>query len=341
MGINCKYRAPRFLSKAFFRSAGQGGCLALVLIAVWADAASREYRAALADSAWTSSSTPESCELSHVVGQYGTATVAQNNRGRRLLKLEPVQASDVLNDNSTLFLSAPEWKVPLADDPEIKIVVETDGLGGLSMAGPAVTAALEGLSEGNYANVRYSTSRRQVVTVSLSPVFFAPAYAEFVRCVSKLPPPRPTSAEAGFDDLRFKFDDYSLAASTRDTLDRLVEYLNRNTHIIRLRVSGHADDTGKEKHNRMLSQARADGVARYLTAKGIPKSRIVVRSFGESNPKSSNKTRLGRSVNRRVELEFVYGEIGENAPASVPEEAPVMEDRSGSSGEPVVDAEAS
>ncbi|KRC84563.1 putative lipoprotein YiaD precursor [compost metagenome] len=54
--------------------------------------------------------------------------------------------------------------------------------------------------------------------------------------------------------------------------------------------------------NLELSSARADDVARYLTAKGVPANSISAQGFGEARPVANNSTPEGRAKNRRVEI---------------------------------------
>ncbi|MDN8614373.1 OmpA/MotB family protein [Variovorax ginsengisoli] len=56
------------------------------------------------------------------------------------------------------------------------------------------------------------------------------------------------------------------------------------------------------KSNLELSSARADHVARFLTAKGVPPSYIAAQGFGDAHPAASNDTAQGRAKNRRVEI---------------------------------------
>src|SRR5258706_15403006 len=72
-------------------------------------------------------------------------------------------------------------------------------------------------------------------------------------------------------------------------------------------VSGFADATGSVARNRALSQRRADAVIRYLVENHqIPLRRIVTPyGFGETNPVADNKTREGRTENRRVEVKVL------------------------------------
>ena len=69
-------------------------------------------------------------------------------------------------------------------------------------------------------------------------------------------------------------------------------------------ITGHTDSSGLENWNRQLSLARAEAVAAYLDARGIAKERLVITGAGSSLPVADNATRYGRSINRRIEIQF-------------------------------------
>ena len=69
-------------------------------------------------------------------------------------------------------------------------------------------------------------------------------------------------------------------------------------------ITGHTDSTGNENWNRHLSLARAKAVAAYLDSRGIAGERLVVVGAGSSLPVADNATRYGRSINRRIEIQF-------------------------------------
>jgi len=69
-------------------------------------------------------------------------------------------------------------------------------------------------------------------------------------------------------------------------------------------ITGHTDSTGNENRNRQLSLARAGAVAAHLDSRGIAKERLVVAGAGSSLPVADNATRYGRSINRRIEIQF-------------------------------------
>lgn len=67
-------------------------------------------------------------------------------------------------------------------------------------------------------------------------------------------------------------------------------------------IVGHTDSTGSQSLNQSLSQRRAQSVANYLTANGVPGQRISVYGAGPNQPIASNATEAGRAQNRRVEI---------------------------------------
>ncbi|MBZ9988620.1 OmpA family protein [Mesorhizobium sp. BH1-1-5] len=71
---------------------------------------------------------------------------------------------------------------------------------------------------------------------------------------------------------------------------------------LRIRVVGHADDTGTESTNRAVARKRADQVVRGLTSLGIEPSRLFVVSRSSSMPISD----VPSEGNRRVTFENVF-----------------------------------
>ncbi|MBM5458872.1 OmpA family protein [Pseudomonas sp. P66] len=71
---------------------------------------------------------------------------------------------------------------------------------------------------------------------------------------------------------------------------------------LRVEVTGHTDSTGSSQFNNLLSYARAQSVAQYLFAGGVPAQSIAVRGVGPLIPVASNATAEGRAQNRRVEI---------------------------------------
>lgn len=74
----------------------------------------------------------------------------------------------------------------------------------------------------------------------------------------------------------------------------------------RIDVTGHTDSVGTDAINQMLSEERANNVAKFITeVGGIEPERVTHRGFGESRPVASNETIEGRAENRRVEIKII------------------------------------
>ena len=78
--------------------------------------------------------------------------------------------------------------------------------------------------------------------------------------------------------------------------------LRRYAGNYRLEVVGHTSSTGTRTSNQRLSLRRAQAVARVLEASGIDARRIRCAGAGQDQPVASNRTAIGQSRNRRVEI---------------------------------------
>ncbi len=67
-------------------------------------------------------------------------------------------------------------------------------------------------------------------------------------------------------------------------------------------VNGYSDNTGDDGVNIPLSAERAEEVADFLVAKGVPREQLTSRGMGAANPVAGNDTPDGRAQNRRVEI---------------------------------------
>jgi len=125
--------------------------------------------------------------------------------------------------------------------------------------------------------------------------------------------------------VNFRTGSAVLLPDAKTKLDEIAtKALNAKAYVVE--VTGHADATGNANFNRQLSQRRADAVIRYLVEQHkIPLRRIITPyGFGATEPIADNKTREGRSQNRRVEVKILVNK-------GLTQPAPTMS-RPGSSG---------
>lgn len=99
----------------------------------------------------------------------------------------------------------------------------------------------------------------------------------------------------------FETNSFKLKTEHFSKLDSIGNFLNSHP-TLDVKVSGHTDNTGSERHNVVLSTRRAEVVAEYLIDKGARYERVTFEGFGSADPIADNKTTEGKSKNRRVEI---------------------------------------
>ena len=105
------------------------------------------------------------------------------------------------------------------------------------------------------------------------------------------------------DRVRFALDRYDLSKDSQQALDDFAGKVKGINEQYFIEIQGHTDDTGGARYNDELGQRRADAVRRYLSRQHqLPLNRMSTISYGDTLPVSSNKTKAGRSQNRRVVL---------------------------------------
>ena len=120
----------------------------------------------------------------------------------------------------------------------------------------------------------------------------------------------------------------TIKPSSFPTLDAAAKVLTDYPDL-RVEISGHTDDTGTLERNLQLSGERAAAVKGYLIGKGIANDRIETRGAGPNEPIADNKTKDGRSKNRRIEFKLLQPPeplppptAAAAAPAAPPSEVP-------------------
>jgi peptidoglycan-associated lipoprotein len=102
------------------------------------------------------------------------------------------------------------------------------------------------------------------------------------------------------DAAKFPVNQHELSQEAQDALIAFAERLKGENKNVYLEIQGHTDGTGSDSFNLKLGEARAEAVRRYLNKQGVALNRMSTISYGKSEPVESNKTKDGRSKNRRV-----------------------------------------
>jgi OmpA-OmpF porin, OOP family len=101
--------------------------------------------------------------------------------------------------------------------------------------------------------------------------------------------------------LNFASGKASIEPDSDKQIDEIATMMKSNTSL-KISVEGHTDNVGGESANQTLSEDRAKAVVNALVSKGIDKSRLVSKGWGQTKPIADNRTEDGRAKNRRVEI---------------------------------------
>jgi outer membrane protein OmpA-like peptidoglycan-associated protein len=108
--------------------------------------------------------------------------------------------------------------------------------------------------------------------------------------------------------INFAFNSAQLGPEARRILDQQADFM-RQFPEVRFSVYGHTDAVGSDSYNQALGRRRAEAAVRYLTQRGVSRSRLdALVSFGESRLLVSTPER--ERANRRTVTEvagFVQG----------------------------------
>jgi outer membrane protein OmpA-like peptidoglycan-associated protein/Tol biopolymer transport system component len=87
-------------------------------------------------------------------------------------------------------------------------------------------------------------------------------------------------------------------------LQRVIDLLLENP-TLKVEVAAYTDDVGSAAYNLLLSERRAQSVAKYIAENKVENSRFEVKGYGESDPVVPNDTAENRARNRRVVLKIL------------------------------------
>jgi len=100
---------------------------------------------------------------------------------------------------------------------------------------------------------------------------------------------RETNSETGRQQLKdvgniyFDFDKATIKKESEVTLDKVVAIMEKYPSL-EIEIGSHADARGSDKYNMALSERRAASTLEYLVSKGIERSRLTSKGYGESMP---------------------------------------------------------
>ncbi|MDD7804842.1 MAG: OmpA family protein [Endozoicomonas sp. (ex Botrylloides leachii)] len=256
------------------------------------------YPDALEGPFWKLESTSQTCHLSnHVLGI-----------GRVFLKAEAGNVEEISlqpdpyrqqHRHVLVGTQAPAWK----PKSPIRIFQSKEIAAGKHFVMPvSVTQLVAMIKQGKELVIDINRKWDANVRIQVPSVQVQKTIAAFYQCQSQLP--ALNYQQAQYKQLFYHPNQGTLDDKHKQWLDNLVEYLGADPRVKKILIDAHADASGNDLMNLMLSKKRALSIQRYLIEKEIPIEKIQIKYHGERYPVVSNKTRSGRDKNRRVEIKL-------------------------------------
>ncbi|MEA3513486.1 MAG: OmpA family protein [Campylobacterota bacterium] len=110
------------------------------------------------------------------------------------------------------------------------------------------------------------------------------------------------------ESIHFGFDKYNLTDEMREvatTNYSKIEETKQSYADVKIKLEGNCDEWGTDEYNYALGLKRAKTVKDSLIADGISADKILMVSFGESNPICTQKTTACWKMNRRVDYRLL------------------------------------
>ncbi|TKB98155.1 OmpA family protein [Pedobacter cryotolerans] len=115
--------------------------------------------------------------------------------------------------------------------------------------------------------------------------------------------------EIRIENIYYDFDKSNIRPDASKELDKIVTVMKENPTIW-IVLGSHTDSRGKDQYNQWLSQSRANSAVQYIIDRGVDKSRITAKGYGEN--KHVNECENGvkcseeaHQLNRRTEFTIV------------------------------------
>ena len=110
------------------------------------------------------------------------------------------------------------------------------------------------------------------------------------------------------DSIHFAFDKYNLTTSMREvatTNASTITGVTESYDSLKIKLEGNCDEWGTDEYNYALGLKRAKATKDALVADGVDAKRIMLVSFGESNPICTDKNVDCWKMNRRVDYRLL------------------------------------
>lgn len=101
------------------------------------------------------------------------------------------------------------------------------------------------------------------------------------------------------EKIYFAFDKYNITMPMQEVVKNNADLFNNEVPNTKILVEGNCDEWGSDEYNQALGLRRAKAGKEALIARGVAADRIGIKSYGETNPVCTERTRACDARNRR------------------------------------------
>ena len=112
------------------------------------------------------------------------------------------------------------------------------------------------------------------------------------------------------EKIQFDYNSAKIKAESMPIIEQVAGTLKAHPEFLLVEIQGHADERGDDLYNLKLTQERVDSVVKALIARGVDKSRVRSKGFGEFCPIDEGHNETAWEKNRRVEFKIVKTKDG-------------------------------
>ena len=110
--------------------------------------------------------------------------------------------------------------------------------------------------------------------------------------------------------IKFRTNSAEILPESNTILDAVGTTLQHHPEFTLIEIQGHADERASDEYNLRLTQDRVDSVMSALLSRGVDRSRLRAKGFGEYCPANPAHNEKAWEENRRVEFKVVKTKDG-------------------------------
>lgn len=115
-----------------------------------------------------------------------------------------------------------------------------------------------------------------------------------------------SSIEGQVKSVYFDFDKFNIKSDMQSVVSDNAGLFNQSeAQSLSVKIEGNCDEWGTDEYNYALGLKRAKAAKDALVKQGVSADRIMVVSYGESNPVCSDKTKACDAQNRRADFKVL------------------------------------